>query len=394
MVLLVLGFVAAIPASILTFGMPVLFVVMANAHDDRLASQIPWGQLAETWAVSLAVAIVASGAGVSLLRRRRRLILFLRRFGNAEATRAVTTAAASNLGQTWRLATLDDFEIEAIGLPTPTRIAYTAATTVGGGLEFAVHRSGQVATKLFWPAVIALVAIPIVDFLTRPEARRTAVPKEYFAILERIAVDHRLPASLHPDLHLAFIVSLFTVVLVVVAFLAYLALLLASLVMIGPLSFARGAAGGLSAAERNKRIRIGGAVTVDVAAAMLTHASRGVFAPRLVVVTVPSPLWQSAVRRLAEVSTAVLVDVSMPTDSLLWEVETLSVLNAKLVVVGEYERVRRLAGLDGSVVPPGSREARLLPFLDGREILAYTTDRGGRLRFARELADAFETAAG
>ncbi|MEW8102774.1 MAG: hypothetical protein AB2785_13535, partial [Candidatus Thiodiazotropha endolucinida] len=43
-----------------------------------------------------------------LIRGRRRLVLFLRRFGYDEATEALSFAAASTMGQRWRLVTLDD----------------------------------------------------------------------------------------------------------------------------------------------------------------------------------------------------------------------------------------------------------------------------------------------
>ena len=49
-----------------------------------------------------------------MLRRRRHAVLFLRRFGYDDATRIVTSALAV-LGRSWRVVTLDDSDVQAVG---------------------------------------------------------------------------------------------------------------------------------------------------------------------------------------------------------------------------------------------------------------------------------------
>ena len=97
---------------------------------------------------------------------------------------------------------------------------------------------------------------------------------------------------------------------------------------------------------------------------------------------------QQTVVRLGTIATAVLIDVSEPTENLLWELERMNVrIDDRCVLIGQHERVAGLAtdaAATGSA-DPGSIEARLRALLDGRRVLAYTTDRRGMQRFARAL---------
>src|SRR4051794_15257125 len=58
--------------------------------------------------ISTTVTILGLKVGLRLLRGQRRLVLFLRRFGYGEATKAATFAATKTIGRSWRLVTLDD----------------------------------------------------------------------------------------------------------------------------------------------------------------------------------------------------------------------------------------------------------------------------------------------
>ena len=81
-------------------------------------------------AVSITITIVGLKVGLRLLRGQRRLVLFLRRFGYGDATKAATFAAAKTIGRSWRLVTLDDASVAPLGVPTGTR-----RLVVGGGLS-------------------------------------------------------------------------------------------------------------------------------------------------------------------------------------------------------------------------------------------------------------------
>jgi hypothetical protein len=118
-------------------------------------------------------------------------------------------------------------------------------------------------------------------------------------------------------------------------------------------------------------------------AAETARQGPGVFAPRLLVLRVISTMWRDAVEKLAAVS-SILIDISEPTESLLWEIQTLQpLLGSTFVVIGERECVLRLGdGIDGTFARARTPASAAL---DGQRELAYTTDRRWQQRFARAL---------
>jgi hypothetical protein len=133
-----------------------------------------------------------------------------------------------------------------------------------------------------------------------------------------------------------------------------------------------------------------GAVTGSVA-----QQSRKIFSPRLVVLKVDSSVWKETVSSLASLSSVPLIDVSEPTENLLWEIQELTgQFGSRCVFVGHYDRVRRLAAHAEEAPSPGALNDRLAILLDGQEVLAYTTDRHGMKRFARALRAKLQTLSG
>jgi hypothetical protein len=88
-------------------------------------------QQLQTALIAIAFTIVALAClwlGLRLLRGKRRLVLFLRRFGFSDATQAVSFAATKAIGRSWRLVTLDDEKVKAVGGPaTGRRLAIVTA---------------------------------------------------------------------------------------------------------------------------------------------------------------------------------------------------------------------------------------------------------------------------
>ena len=81
-----------------------------------------------------------------------------------------------------------------------------------------------------------------------------------------------------------------------------------------------------------------------------------------------------------------LIDISEPTENVLWELEELTKrFGDKCVVIGHHERVAALATLSPADRAGTSVERRLAHLLEGREVLAYTADARGLKRFARAL---------
>src|SRR5262249_2479597 len=57
--------------------------------------------------------------------------------------------------------------------------------------------------------------------------------------------------------------------------------------------------------------------------ASIARRGRKILAPRLVVVTVAHAVWRQAVHAFAHSSAAVIIDVTIPSESLRWEITTL-----------------------------------------------------------------------
>ncbi len=128
--LLVVGLLASLVALPTTLAVAT-FVL--GRFDEPAAGEEPWPtpevpveEIVLAWGISTPIAIVGLMMGPRLLRGERKLVLFLRRFGYADATRAVTFAAAKTVGGSWRLVTLDDKEIAPLGIPAGTRWLYGA----------------------------------------------------------------------------------------------------------------------------------------------------------------------------------------------------------------------------------------------------------------------------
>jgi hypothetical protein len=133
-----IGLVACMPAFALSF-----FVLLTAFHTNDAGSGavvasghgIDLGSVCIVWCAAVTTAVLGLALGVRLVRGRRRLVLFLRRFGHTAATHAATVAAAS-IGSRWRLVTLDDAQIVPVGVG-PMYDALSAADR-GGALGGAV----------------------------------------------------------------------------------------------------------------------------------------------------------------------------------------------------------------------------------------------------------------
>jgi len=294
-------------------------------------------------------------AGLWLIRGKRRLVLFLRRFGFVEATQAVTFAAAKALGRSWRLVTLDDAEVAPVGTGRGLRwlsiaagvaavafVAWALFWLFGGGFERFASESATVGKHgggfgdLFGQFVLTIFILPIV---------------------------------------LALIVGFFIVV---------------------PASFATAVAifawssyGAIRSAEQAKTVRFTDEAGIEPTASAVLRRSQAIVGPGLAVARVASPIWQPVVQRLATVSSAVLIDVSEPTDNLIWEIETLKpAMRSRWILVGEQERLRRMSASSGKQSAP---QAKLLQLLDGEQVLAYSSERRELRRFARSLRARLDT---
>ena len=395
-ILLTMGLIAsiaAVPTSIAAVSFVVGWIATSDTDPDPWPSpDVPVREILLAWAVSTPITIVGLRGGIRLLRGHRRLVLFLRRFGYDDATSAVTFAVAKTIGHSWRLATLDDAEIAPLGVPVVTDRFFRAGRTASS----MILKLGQVPTRVF-PMVVggmwAVVAITLVRPVTTYARGGTPNWKAWFASIQPYLdivftlLQLRLPFhAVGPNLPGVFALLGITAALMFAGMIVVMAAILLALPLSTVLLFFSSTSDAVRAAERSKVIAINTVEEIRRASSDVAARSRKVFGPRLVVLRVATAIWQMAVSQLAAVSDVCLIDLSEPTENLLWEIEELTKrFGARCVIIGHYDHVMRLAGLSSDATSSTSLNQRVARLLDGSEVLAYTTDRQGMRRFARAL---------
>ncbi|GAA2356160.1 hypothetical protein Cme02nite_49210 [Catellatospora methionotrophica] len=279
-----------------------------------------------------AVAVVFPVVGLRVIRGRRLLGLYLRKFGFGDTTRTVSFALKSAAGRSLRLVTLDDAMVVPIGAGAGKRRVAAGVWILMGGL------AAIVIFYLCGGGYDADAQRNLDEAINSADS--TA---ERFLAGPMIAIINAL----------AFAVAVFFVCLVVVI-----------------MAVALGAHRAARRAERAASRALTSQHEVGGAARQLAAAARKTFAPRLMVVAVPTAFWQQAIRGLAGVCDIVVIDVSNPTDALLWEVRNIKPMFAgRWILVGARDRVAVLA--DERVALTGTPQGLLAKMLDGERILAY-----------------------
>jgi hypothetical protein len=165
----------------------------------------------------------------------------------------------------------------------------------------------------------------------------------------------------------------------------FIALLLA-LPFAGILFFVSSSTDAVLSAEKAKTSSIQTRDQLEDAAALVDASRRKVFAPRLLVLRVANGLWQQTVTRLASIATIALIDVSEPTENLVWELEDMKRhFGDRSILIGNHQKVTALIQRLEASHERGTLDHRLWFALDGCQVLAYTTDGRGMRRFARAL---------
>jgi hypothetical protein len=291
-------------------------------------------------------------AGLRLLRGRRRIVLFLRRFGYMDATRAVSFATTTAGGGVWRLVTFDDEMARGIGGSTaPGRASGTGV----------VHLLTAVAVFVWW-----FVSVGADQMFDNFQNSGHLISSSGSAGLDQVG----------SVIGAAFGVGIIMFILGV--------LLLALLDVTVPLLLFNYAKARCAERALTERIRSDRNITGRVV--VIARRGRKVLAPRLVVVTVAHAVWRQAVHAFARSAAAVIIDVTIPSESLRGEITTLlPVLGHRCVLIGRLDALTR-------VLPNGRTVMDSPPVrdIDGRDILAYRTDNQSLRRFARALRDTIE----
>jgi hypothetical protein len=341
-------------AGVLASAVPLIYLIavaISFGNADERADLFTRDSLV-TVGVALAIVVVGLTAGLWLVRGRRRLGLFLRRFGFTDATKTISFAVAGGVGRAWRMITLDDAMVQSMGT-SRRNVRMTRITLVLG-----LAGLGLILWWLFGGGLTSWSNGVFNDVQVKPKDN---------------SLGAALGAAILGPIVAAVIVAFFLVLVV----------------MLGAVTVSVAAFGGISyraarRATRDATIRITDTGQAVNAARDVARRIRGVLSPRLIVASVNPAHWQAVVRTLAGVSDAVVIDVSQPTENLLWEVQTMrDTLGGRWVLVGHRELVARLAGAEAE--PPESPYRRLAVLLDGQEVLPYGSDRAELRRFARTL---------
>jgi hypothetical protein len=308
-----------------------------SSDQDKAALYTAWCAVAT---------VIGLWAGLRLLRGRRRIVLFLRRFGYMDATRAVSFAATNALGGVWRLVTFDDEMARGVGAPTAPRRASGTGVLV----------------------LLAAVAVFVWWFMT------TGADDMFddFQAGGGSGLD-QIGAAIGAAAGVGIVMFILGV------------LLLALLGVTVPLLLFNYAKA--RRAERALTEQIRSDRNIPGRVASIARRGRKVLAPRLVVVTVAHAVWRQAVHAFARSSAAVIIDVTIPSESLRWEITTLlPLLGRRCVLVGRLEALTRVLP-DGRTV----MDSPLARDINGHEILAYRTDNQSLRRFAHALRNTIES---
>jgi hypothetical protein len=292
-VLLLLGLVAstvAVPTSLVVIGL--VLGRISNESADWLPPEMPAAQVVLAWVVACPTAIVGTTRGLRLVRGQRRLVIFLRRFGYDDATRAVTFAVRT-IGASWRLVTLDDEEIAPLGVSLGARTIFGALRQ----LSTAALWAGKLPVRIFPFVTGAMWVVVAAQLLTA--SHWSEVARVDMEVVEDI-FEWRLPFQrVAPTLPGAFAAFAIGAAIAFGGLMVTFVALLAALPLSALLIFFSSSLESVQEAERSKTLNVQTLADLESAATLTVERTRKVFGPRLVVLRVASSIWQAAVDRLA-----------------------------------------------------------------------------------------------
>lgn len=321
-------------ASLVMF-LPLALVVVTLMMSWILGSNSNLGSLDATVLAFLSFGLALSGlfwfAGSRLVRGRRRLVVFLRRFGFTPATRALSYAVGGSVGRNWRLVTLDDSQVAPLGVRPRTRtIIRIVRTLLIAGLAALVFFAG--------------FRLKSINGMAEQGAGTSPSDATITAFFETLLLMYPIAVG---------VVSVM-------------------FISVGSL--------GIRRAEARKAIVFEDQATVDRVAHSIRRGARKVFAPRMVVARVDSDIWQHVVTRLVERSQAIVVDVSQPSDNVSWELDLLAERSAQWIPIGRRDLLELLQ------TDPSSAASRLRLQLGSREVIGYDDDTLARFNLSLRAA--------
>jgi hypothetical protein len=349
-------------------------------EEPGVFAELPWPQSDVLAAGVVAALLLAVGVpvGLRLTRHGRTVVLFLRRFRDAEAIGVLSAAAAGTFGGFWRVVTLDDGRIAPLGAAAGTR------RLLGGlkGLSAVIRRLGTELIPIGSACFLAAAGVVGLRYLQTGEWDLDMVTRSLPHENAFLGVIAPPPQPLGPDLPTLFYLLIVGGIILIGVGLAAGAVMISMLLFLGPAALASLAAADVDRSQIRRRARIADGDQLARATVGVVQGSRKVLAPRLVVLGVDDGWWRQSVAAFAEVAAATVVDISEPSENVLWEVQRLLAAGTRLVPIGhvpELEAVYRVAAR------PDPWAARLDELLVGTDVLGYTLTWFGRRRFIRAL---------
>ncbi len=331
---------------ILLAPMPILlhaagYVATRLPLDGAIGSALANSVVTLAYGLYVLALLAIAYAVLVLVTPRKPLVLYLRKFGLSSANSAISTAVRRGLGSRYRVVTLDDSRFLPIGVEASVRHSFrlalplvvlaglgivTAMILYGLGL-WGTHTSSLSGIGGLGIAIAALGLLILTELL---------VPFSGFVLLFALIVQHFRRVRRHSRTTIANAANL---------------------------------------SRLKERWYLLGSRAV----------SPGFMAPRAAVVTTDDAIWQPTVQAGVAAASAVVLDLSRPTENVLWEIEQILIPPAPPVAfIGEAEALK--AWID---VPPADRSPvvdRFHSLLQDRTILAYCMQTGADLAvFSRSL---------
>lgn len=267
-------------------GVPAAFVVSGLRPGSASQGSRSDPGNARVVVLVLTISVLGTFVGVRLIRGARNLVLFLRRFGYSEATRAVTFAASGALGRSWRVVTLDDGAIAPVGVASGTRRLFGLGRSGVAALILPLRLLHGAVVTSFWIAVAGMVGIAGL----RARHHQSVAP--LFNGLTSNTSAYGDIQAFHVLFLIAVVACAAPAVVASVGAIAY--------VLFGnSFQVARAASRSMREADRSNRVAIETPEQLRTVTRSILRRARKIFSPRLVVVTVAADLWQRAVQQLA-----------------------------------------------------------------------------------------------
>jgi hypothetical protein len=372
------GAVAVLPLIVLT----VVVVGYLIAWIDDPQRDWEWferfrGPLVPLWAAALVLTLVGFVLGLRLVRGNRNLVLFLRRFGYGPATHAVTEAT-SHLGDFWRLVTLDDDRIE----PLAAGDGVEGLVEVVSDVKRSYRSTAPVVTKAWKIAmrgagiglVVALVFVVVPGRAWTERAERLQALVDFDQPADGIAArGARIGAGI-------------LVVGLVLAVVWFTLVVVGGLLSVPVRLLYGGVARGVKDAADADELHVTNRHHIGVVKGIIEEQRRRVFGARLCVLTVNSAVWQQTVIGMADICAIPLIDISEPTQNVMWEIEELTRrFGDRCVFIGAHGRLQQLIAREADDLTRS-----LFAFLEGRQVLAYAPGSTGTKRFVRALSSTLD----